>query len=111
MQAGKLRHSVELQHLVVGSPQQTSTGEPDGTWTTFATVWADIRSVRGIARFTAAMEQSGVEVEIELRHRDGMTAAMRVKEGSVVYDIKSVDETRKHQGRLLLHCARGLNQG
>lgn len=111
MQAGKLRHQLLLQSLQAGSPQQKPSGEPDTAWTTEATVYGDIRALRGMALFNAQQQQAGVEVEIELRYRSGVTAAKRLVHGAVIYDIRSVDETKKHQGKLLLQCSRGLNDG
>ena len=111
MQAGRLRHQLQLQSLQAGSPQQKPTGEPDKSWTTVATCYAEIRKLRGIARFTAQQEQAGVEVEIEVRYRSGVTAGMRWLHGSVIYDIKNVDETHKHVGKLITECSTGLNDG
>jgi SPP1 family predicted phage head-tail adaptor len=111
MQAGKLRHRVTIQQLVAGSPQQKATGEPDTTWTDFATLWADIRPLRGMALFAAQQQQSGAEVEIHLRYRSGVTADMRIVHSTTVYEIRSIDDTKRHEGRLILQCARGLNNG
>ena len=113
MPSGKRRHLLTLQQLVPGSPQQKPTGEPDESWAAVGTAWGDIRQMRGIAAFTAAQQQSGIEVEIEVLYRSDwtVTAKMRWVEGSTIYDIKDVDDTMKHKGKLITRCSRGLNDG
>lgn len=111
MQAGKLRRRLTLQQLAAGSPQDKPTGEPDEAWSSVVTVWGEVRKLRGIAAFTAAQQQAGIEVEIEVRYRAGVVARMRWLDGSTIYDIRDVDETLKHKGRLVTRCAAGINQG
>lgn len=111
MQAGKLRHRVTIQQLVAGSPQQHGTGEPDVAWTDVATVWAGIRPLGGRELFLAQQAASRVEAEIEIRYRSGLDTAMRVVHGSVVYDIAAIIDPEERHARLILRCARGLNEG
>lgn len=111
MRAGRLKHRVQLQTLVAGSPQQKPTGEPDTAWTTVATVWASIDPVLGREFFSAQQVQSEVDTKIRIRHRAGVTAADRIVHGGTVYNIKAVINIEEANVELLLMCARGVNNG
>ena len=115
MRAGPLRYTVALQSLVAGSPQQKPTGEPDKAWTTYATVPADIRPLRGQGLFVAQQANAKVNVEVDLRYSSevsGVTAGHRVLHGSTVYDIEAVRPLKPaHGARFTLSCSTGLNQG
>lgn len=115
MRAGPLRYTVSLQQLVAGSPQQLPSGEPDKAWATLATVYADIRPLRGQALFVAQQANAKVNVEIDLRYSSEVSSAsagMRVLHGSTVYDIEWVPPLKPaHGARFTLSCSTGLNQG
>lgn len=112
MRIGPLRYRVAIQQLVAGSPQQTASGEPDKAWTAVATVWADIRVLRGEALVRAQQVNSRVTVEIDLRYRAGLTAGMRIVYDSVNYDIEYVPPLEPARGgRFTLGCSTGLNDG
>ena len=115
MRAGPLRYRVRIDQLVAGSPQQKPSGEPDKAWTELATVWADIRPLRGEALFRAQQVNSRVSVEIDIRYStqvSGVTAGMRAVEGSTIYDIEAVPPLEPaHGARFTLQCSTGLNQG
>ena len=115
MRAGPLRYTVSIQQLVAGSPQQRPSGEPHKEWATLATVYADVRPLRGQALWVAQQMNSKVNVEVDLRYSSevsGVTAGMRVLHGSTVYDIESVPPLKPaHGARFTLSCSTGLNQG
>lgn len=114
MRAGKLRHRVTIQQLVAGSPQKTPMGAPDEAWTDVATVWADVRPLRGKALFEAQQALSRVNTVIEIRYSAtvaAVTSAMRATLGNVVFDIEAVVNPEYNNQRLLLQCSTGVNQG
>ena len=108
---GRLRHQVTLQQLSLGSPQLTPMGAPYASWTDVATVWADIRPLRGQMLMAARQVNEKISVEIEIRYRAGVVARMRAKHGTTIYDIEWVDNPRMLNEKLLLQCSTGLNQG
>jgi SPP1 family predicted phage head-tail adaptor len=114
MRAGKLRHRVTIQQLVAGSPQRRPTGEPDEVWTDLATVWADVRPLRGKSLFEAQQAMSKVNTVIEIRYSTtvaSVTAAMRVSFNSQLFDIEAVVSPEYTNERLLLQCSTGVNEG
>lgn len=111
MRIGKLRHRVALQHLVAGSPQQKSSGEPDETWTALVTVWASVRPLSGRELLAAQQVESVVDHEIEIRYRAGVTAKMRVVFEDVIYNIEAVLDPELRHERLILRCTTGANVG
>lgn len=94
MRAGQLRHSVKLQSLTAG---QDDIGQPVQTWTDVATLWADVRFLNGMETVKADAGASVAKCSIRIRYRAGVTAGMRILEGSTAYDIRAVlpDSTGK----------------
>ena len=69
---------------------QDAAGQPIPTWTTLATVWANIRSLNGLETIKGGAEASVAKASIRIRYRADVTAAMRVVHGSTTYEIKAV---------------------
>jgi SPP1 family predicted phage head-tail adaptor len=85
-----------LQSLTAG---QDEIGQPVTTWTTLATVWANIRYLNGVETIKADAQTSVDKVSIRIRRRAGITAAMRVVYGTTTFQIKAVlpdEQTRDH---------------
>lgn len=88
MKAGKLRHSVTIQSLVTGSPDQLPSGEPNVAWTNYLTgVSADIQPLRGRELFAAQEHHSEATVRFVVRWRAGITDTMRVVHAGLYYGI------------------------
>lgn len=89
MQAGKLRHAVDLQRVEVTID---SHGDQDKQWTTLATVWASIEQLSGREFLQASMAQSDVSVRIRIRGRSDirLTPKDRIKYGERLFDIRHV---------------------
>ena len=109
--AHRLNKRVLLQELMAG---KDASGAPTQAWRNVVTtgdgkVWAGIRDLTGRQFVAAGGTQNEVQTEIEIRHRPGIVAAMRVLHGADVYDIKAVlDQKGK---ALLLMSAKGVNRG
>ncbi|MEP6587503.1 MAG: phage head closure protein [Polaromonas sp.] len=65
-------------------------GQPVTTWTTLATVWANIRQQSGAESIRADKDISIVQASIRIRRRTDVTAAMRAVSSSTTYDIRAV---------------------
>jgi SPP1 family predicted phage head-tail adaptor len=89
MEAGKLRHQVELQRVAVAVD---SHGDQTKTWTTIATVWASIEPLSGREFLQASQTMSDVTVRIKLRAYPGITLTPkdRVKFGTRTFDIRHI---------------------
>lgn len=90
-----LNARVTLQSPPTGTD---AAGDPSGSWTTVATVGADIRHPGGLEAIRAGADTSVVKASIRIRHRTGMTAGWRVVFGTQIYDVKAVlpDARKRH---------------
>lgn len=111
MEAGQLRHRIQIQHKVTGSPQQNAAGEPNTSWSTFLSVWASVDPVTGREPYLTQEHLNATTHKVKVRYRDGITGAMRVLFGDRVFDIKAVLNWGERNRELLLLCEEGLNNG
>lgn len=103
MLAHRLKYRITIQQQ---SATQDAFGEPVRTWTDVASVWAEILPLNGRELFAAQTNQSQVDSKIVIRHRNGITAAMRILQSSTEYNIEAV---LPQQGReLYLLCSTGV---
>lgn len=88
MQAAKLNTRLSLQ---LQSTTQDGAGQPIKTWAEVAKLWADVRYQRGLESIRAGANTSASKVSIRIRHRAGVTAAMRLVHDTdgTVYNIQS----------------------
>lgn len=106
MQAGKLRHRVVIQQP---AESQDAYGEPDFTWSTFATVWASIEPGRGQEYEQAQTVQQSITHRVMIRYCPGVTTQMRVKytdrRGQTRYfDIEAVLDYQERGRTMELRC-------
>lgn len=125
IRAGRLRHIVVVQQLTENSPQQTGTGEPDQSWTTYhANAPASIEPVIGREFFAGDQVQSEVDTKIRMRYlpglNDGITSKMRILHPTTcpcappaqeIYEIRGPANVEKRNREWLLYCATGVTQG
>lgn len=78
---------IELQSVTRVSDSQGGYTE---TWATYATVWAEIKPVKGYEKFQAMQNATPVTHNLVIRYRSGVTTAHRVLFGSRVFHIKEV---------------------
>jgi SPP1 family predicted phage head-tail adaptor len=106
MSAFELNKRVILQEKAAGVD---ATGAPLTQWATIADLWAGIRDLTGRQYVAAKAGQNAVTTTIRIRHRAGVTAAMRVMHAGIAYDIEAVLGT---DGRWLdLMCMKGASSG
>lgn len=108
MKAGTLNRQVVIQSRDSGTDDA---GQPVQTWTTFATVWADIRTQGGLATLRSGVATDVTGYSIRIRYRTDITAGMRVVCDSVVYDVKHVLLDVAGRDWTDLVCERGGNDG
>lgn len=87
MRPGLLNSRVTVQQQ---SAAQDALGQPVNTWSTLATVWADVRHTSGIEAIKDNAIASVARASIRVRYRSGITTAMRVVHGSTTYNIVAV---------------------
>ena len=103
MQAGNLRHQIELQ---TNTPTTNSFGEQIPVWTTQATVWASINPLAGREFVEAKQRKIDATVRIITRYRADMlpTPNWRVKFGNRIFDIDTVMNRNERNRTVDLMC-------
>jgi head-tail adaptor len=91
MEAGKLRHLVQLQ---ANTPTQNTLGEPSDSWATIANIYAAIRPMAGQASH-----------QITVRNYPGLSAENRIKFGTRIFDINSVNNVDERNREMILLCS------
>ena len=110
MQAGKLRHRVQLQQKE--QTQNPQTGAMVDTWNTVATVWASVEPLSAREFIAAGASQSSVTTRITIRYREGVTAKMRALYRGQIYNITGVlPDPESGREYLTLPCSEGVNDG
>lgn len=83
--AGRLKHRVLIQNWKI-TGQDPVTGEETGEWETFDTVWAAVEPLSARELIAAQAVQSKVTGRIVIRHRDGLSADMRIVHRGRIYN-------------------------
>ena len=86
---GKMWTRVTIQQP---SPTANEVGEPVLTWSTFATVWADVRplSSREVERYAQAV--GFMSHRVAIRYLNGLTSAMRIVYRNRILEIGEITE-------------------
>ena len=84
---GELTKRIELQNVT-----QTFDAYrvPVNTWTTFATVWANITPLAGMEKFNAQQKTAELSHKITIRYNSTITPKSRVKFGSRIFEISEI---------------------
>lgn len=89
LDAGRLRHKIEIQYKV--DAQDSTTGEMVTVWTKFVgPIWAAVDFMSAREFMAANAVQSEIVGRVTIRYREGVTAAMRVVYNNVAYNIVGV---------------------
>ncbi|OQB35290.1 MAG: Phage head-tail joining protein [Candidatus Latescibacteria bacterium ADurb.Bin168] len=106
MQAGKLRHRIVIQQATVAAPG--TYGEQALSWSTFATVWAEVKPVSGGESFDMGQDRASVSHEIRIRYLAGVKPNMRVQftrdEVRHTFKIHSILEDAFRGAEMVLSC-------
>ncbi len=105
VRAATLRHRVILQSA---ADSADSGGGASTVWNDDATLWASIEPLKGTERLTAQQLESPVTHRVRLRHRDGVTTAMRLKFGTRILNIRAVINPGERDRLLELLCEEGV---
>jgi len=88
MQAGKLRHRVELQQVIYSQDNQS--GAAIETWQTLASVWASIEPLSARDFIAAQASQNQISARAVIRYRKGIKSGMRLIHANAIYSIEGV---------------------
>ena len=107
MEAGRLRHRVEVQDYV--GEEKDSNGNDVRNYTTFASnIPAEIVPMRGRELFAAQQEFSEADVRIGMRYLAGMTDKMRIVHEGVYYGIVSIVDVEMRHVEFVVYCKAGV---
>ena len=87
MQAGELRHLIEIQKFTT---VKDSYGEDIKTWSTYHKTYSKISPLRGKEYFDTQQIVPEVDNKITIRYKTGIAPTMRIVWGSRTYEIRSV---------------------
>lgn len=89
MKIGTLDRRVTIESATT---TQDASGQPVETWTTFATVWAARKDVRGRERFDAAQRLAVRTAVYRIRWIAGLSEKMRIVDAGATYDVTGIAE-------------------
>lgn len=101
MRAGKLRHRVEVQR---STATQDSYGQQVITWSTFATLWADIRPSEATETFESGQFKTERKHVVRMRFFEGLTTRNRLKFGSRYFDVTGIRYVREVKEEMVVDC-------
>ena len=105
MRSGKLDRQIVIQ---VKSETPNEYGEPEESWSTHATVWAQARQVNAYQRFQSSAELSARVTVFRIRHLSTVTEEMRVSYDGLIWNILGIAEIeRGHEMELTCQAYKG----
>lgn len=110
MQAGKLRHRVNIEERI--KSRDPSSGAIIYEWRVLATVWASVSPLSVREFISAQASQGELIARITIRYRPDITRQHRINFRGKIYNIQGVlpdpDSGREY---LTLPCSEGVNDG
>lgn len=103
MRAGPLDRQVALQHEV--KTRNASTGEEEVTYTTYATVWAGKRDLRGREFFASQQVNSDITTIWQIRYRTDVLSTDRMVIDGLYYNILPPQEIGRRDGLEIMATA------
>ncbi len=101
MRVGRLRNRLTIQTY---SDAVNSYGEPVRTWTTFATVFGEIRPVSGREYLSSDKAFAEISSVITIRFLAGLLAKMRAVCGARTFEIVAALPDRTNAKMMQLYC-------
>ena len=102
MEAGKLRHRVNIQQQVT---TQDSYGEAVNTWTDiYSSISASIEPISGKEFFSGEKYNMEISHKIRIRYKSGIYPKQRVKFGSRYFDIETIINWQERNIEQQLMC-------
>lgn len=107
--AGKMTERITFQAKGV---TKNAIGEEVVTWSDVATVWAEVKPLRGREFYAANQTQQVVDVRFIIRERGGLTVDQRLLWKATPYDITGlIPGTGPYEGTLEIMATNGVRNG
>ncbi|WP_339684235.1 phage head closure protein [Gimesia maris] len=101
MEAGKLRHRIDIQQA---SESRNDLGEVNESWSSLSERWASIEPLQGRELEHAQQISEDINFKITLRHMTGVTPEHRITFNGRTFHILSVINTMEQNKELVLLC-------
>lgn len=102
---GKLRHFITIQQ---NTPTRGTDGAAVDAWTTFAQVWASIRSPSGRDFYSSDGHNAALTHVIRIRYLAGVNRSMRVSFDSRIFNVEYLQKELETNHWLDLFCTEYL---
>ena len=100
MRIGNLRHQISIEQA---TESFDGNGELISTWTTFATVWAEITPLTGREYWSARQINAETTGKIRTRYISGLTPKMRVKFGTRIFNITGLSNIEERNEEIVIY--------
>jgi SPP1 family predicted phage head-tail adaptor len=107
MDAGRLRHYVEIEDYVL---VQDEAGDDIKVYSHYGFTWASIRTLRGRELFLAQQQFAASDNEIVIRYLAGVNEQMRVVHDGLYYNILNCDDVELRHKTMILLCETGISE-
>jgi SPP1 family predicted phage head-tail adaptor len=84
------------------SSTRSATGAEVKTWTTYATVYGSVKTLRGAAYYAAEQTANETSIELYIWYRSDVLAKHRAVVNGVTYEVATPPENLNMQNRELL---------
>ncbi|MDX5493311.1 MAG: phage head closure protein [Alphaproteobacteria bacterium] len=98
---GEMRERIALQSPLLVAD---GAGGADIEWTEGETVWAKVEALGGDERMNGERLAARARLRLTIRHREGVTTAMRVFWKARALDIRSLRDPDGRKHLLILDC-------
>lgn len=101
MRAGRLRNRLVIERA---TNVQGTNGEITQSWATLATVWGEVKDLRGTELIEGQQAEATMSTKITMRYRTGIDAKDRVTWAGHVYEVVAVAADANALRELELMC-------
>jgi len=95
MKAGRLNRRIIIQEP---TEARGATGQSTPNWSTFRTVWADVKTLTGSENLDADQFVAKADTKFRVRYLSGLTRKMRISYNGDLYNILSIAEIGFKEG-------------
>ncbi len=100
MRSGPMDREIIIQQVSLADNSFGSSQVP--TWSTFATVWAQVTPMKADERFVSAQKYASKVNKFRIRYLTGLLPTMRISYDGVIWKILGLSEMGRHDGHEIL---------
>lgn len=107
MQAGKLRHRVEVQE---DRPTTNDFNEPEAGWRTVARRWAEVTQISGDDKLVRDQWRQTATHRVRIRFMAGLTVRHRLKHDGRYLHVLAIDNLDERDREMIITCEERLGE-